>query len=360
MKSKAEWENKTDTVIEEGMVKKKVEEFKKQHEQQLELRRQRLVELLTEEEKKYEQEFFANLETPEQVREKMAKRLHELRSKREQERKDEVDRKLDVRFKKAADDLRKLDAQFIATSTKLDQEQQMLEKVARKQAEMEGIYITLYSILLEEVLYSQLWQTNLLQKQKRELEEVQERKRQIEERMKVLDWQKETREKQKQEGVRNTKKEKEMLKQQWKEEDQRAKAENEQKLQRMRELNLELIKHNELEKELKDKMAALEKERDKAMVNEIVEINKKQAEMENSLRDKRMTETKETLKVIGNKAEIQKQEEHLIEKLAEEERKRQMEREDEKWKKEQDAKVALLKDVYEDRAKAIEYKSKLN
>jgi len=155
MKSKAEWENKTDTVIEEGMVKKKVEEFKKQHEQQLELRRQRLVELLTEEEKKYEQEFFANLETPEQVREKMAKRLHELRSKREQERKDEVDRKLDVRFKKAADDLRKLDAQFIATSTKLDQEQQMLEKVARKQAEMEGIYITLYSILLEEVLYSQ-------------------------------------------------------------------------------------------------------------------------------------------------------------------------------------------------------------
>lgn len=34
----------------------------------------------------YEQEFMANLETPEQVREKMAQRLAELKQKREQER----------------------------------------------------------------------------------------------------------------------------------------------------------------------------------------------------------------------------------------------------------------------------------
>lgn len=94
--------------------------------------------MLTEEEKKYEQEFFANLETPEQVREKMAKRLHELRSKREQERKDEVDRRMDARFKKSADELRKLDSQFIATSTKFDQEQQMLEKAAKREQEMRG------------------------------------------------------------------------------------------------------------------------------------------------------------------------------------------------------------------------------
>ena len=43
----------------------------------------RLAQLLEAEDKMYEQEFMANLETPEQVREKMAQRLFELKNKRE-------------------------------------------------------------------------------------------------------------------------------------------------------------------------------------------------------------------------------------------------------------------------------------
>jgi len=115
-----------------------VAELKKQHEEYLELRRQKLVDLLTKEEKQYEQEFFANLETPEQVRDKMAKRLNELRSKREEMRKAEVQQKLDERFRQSADELRKLDSKFMAAGTKMDQEQQMLEKVNRRDAEMQG------------------------------------------------------------------------------------------------------------------------------------------------------------------------------------------------------------------------------
>jgi hypothetical protein len=40
-----------------------------------------------------------NLETPEQVREKMAQRLFELKEKREQERQNEVNRRLEQRFR---------------------------------------------------------------------------------------------------------------------------------------------------------------------------------------------------------------------------------------------------------------------
>ncbi len=47
----------------------------------------------------YEEEFMANLETPEQVRYKMAERLNELKHKREEERVDEVNRRLEQRFK---------------------------------------------------------------------------------------------------------------------------------------------------------------------------------------------------------------------------------------------------------------------
>lgn len=41
----------------------------------------------------------ANLETPEQVREKMALRLQELKQRREEERQEEVGRRLEQRFK---------------------------------------------------------------------------------------------------------------------------------------------------------------------------------------------------------------------------------------------------------------------
>ena len=47
------------------------------------------------EDRLYEQEFLANLETPEQVREKMALRLQELKQRREEERQEEVGRRLE-------------------------------------------------------------------------------------------------------------------------------------------------------------------------------------------------------------------------------------------------------------------------
>jgi hypothetical protein len=43
----------------------------------------------------YQEEFQANLETPEQVREKMAQRLMELKTRREAERQDEVSKRLE-------------------------------------------------------------------------------------------------------------------------------------------------------------------------------------------------------------------------------------------------------------------------
>lgn len=55
----------------------------------------------------------ANLETPEQVRQKMAQRLFELKSQREQERQDEVARRMDRRFKETADELRKEESKFM-------------------------------------------------------------------------------------------------------------------------------------------------------------------------------------------------------------------------------------------------------
>lgn len=55
----------------------------------------------------YEKEFQDNLETPEQVRAKMAERLNEIKVQREDERQQQVQQALDRKFKMETDDLRK-------------------------------------------------------------------------------------------------------------------------------------------------------------------------------------------------------------------------------------------------------------
>jgi hypothetical protein len=176
--------------------------------------------------------------------------------------------------------------------------------------------------------------------------------------MKLLNWQKETREAQRVAEARKEREEKGMLKTQWKDEDSKAKAQEDDKLRQMRELNQDLIQHNELEKELKGKMLTLDKEKDKEMIARIMDESKKLSELEHNMKMKRLSEAKETLKTIDNRTELQKQEDLAIERLAEEERQKQIQREDEKFMKEQNARVNLMKEVYEDRAKAVGLKSK--
>jgi hypothetical protein len=63
-----------------------MEDMRKRHESNLADRKQKLAALLAQEDQLYEQEFLASLETPEQVRAKMAERLSTLKESREQER----------------------------------------------------------------------------------------------------------------------------------------------------------------------------------------------------------------------------------------------------------------------------------
>lgn len=58
----------------------------------------------------------------------MANRLFELKDKREKERQDEVNRRLEQRFKDTADELRLEGQKFIQEHTQLEREKQLMEK----------------------------------------------------------------------------------------------------------------------------------------------------------------------------------------------------------------------------------------
>ena len=114
----------------------------------------RLAAMLEVEDRNYEQQFMAKLETPEQVRDKMAQRLQELKGKREQERQDEVNRRLEQRFRDTADELRTGGSVFFTHHVQLEREKQLMDKQKVEQSKIE-----------EELIYAQLWNLDQLKKE---------------------------------------------------------------------------------------------------------------------------------------------------------------------------------------------------
>jgi hypothetical protein len=97
----------------------------------------------------------------------------------------------------------------------------------------------------------------------------------------------------------------------------------------------------------------LEKERDKLLLNKALtkEQEIERLELEEKLR--RRQEVVDLQKFYMQKAEDKKAEEQLIEYLTWVESEKQWKHREDKWHKEDMARVNLLKQVYEDRAKTI-------
>lgn len=187
----------------------------------------------------------------------MFERLQHLKEKRETERQAEVERRLDQRFKQANDELRKEDSRFYTYGTQIEREKQLIDKRRKIEAQM-----------AEEQVYAQLWQLDAQKKLERELNEAKEKQKAIGDTMAVLDWQKDTRNLQRQSEQQAHTQEQSMLRTQWQREEEKEKEAERQRLLLNRERNLELIQHNATEKSLREQAEALEKQRDKDLLDQ--------------------------------------------------------------------------------------------
>lgn len=131
----------------------------------------------------------------------MWERLQHLKGKREQEKSDEDARRQDVRFKTSNDSLRKEDQQFYNYGTAIEREKQLIDKRRTIEAKM-----------MEEQVYAQLWQLDAQKKLEREMIEAREKQEKVKDTMAVLDWQKSTREVQRQQESEKVNVERGMLK----------------------------------------------------------------------------------------------------------------------------------------------------
>eukprot|EP00349_Pseudokeronopsis_sp_Brazil_P004974 CAMPEP_0202962178 /NCGR_PEP_ID=MMETSP1396-20130829/6275_1 /ASSEMBLY_ACC=CAM_ASM_000872 /TAXON_ID= /ORGANISM="Pseudokeronopsis sp., Strain Brazil" /LENGTH=113 /DNA_ID=CAMNT_0049682571 /DNA_START=812 /DNA_END=1153 /DNA_ORIENTATION=+ len=113
---------------------------------------------------------------------------------------------------------------------------------------------------------------------------------------------------------------------------------------------MELIRHNEAEKQLREEQEKIEKMRDKKMLQEALDREKALEDLENYERNVRRQEVIELQKHYFQKAQDKKAEEQLIEHLTWLESEKQWKMREDKWKKEDQARINLLKNVYDSRA----------
>lgn len=175
----ANWEIKGQTVFKKQFINNRMSQLREIAQEQIQQRRDRLNDMLQRENEAYKQEIEGMEETPAQVRERMLKRVAQLKQMKEEERRKYVEQQLEKKFENEADELRKVDADFKELKTTYERNIQMMEK----QRDMEEKFN-------EEMIYADLYMRDIKQKEKQEQEILRQQRKKIEERNKILGIQK--------------------------------------------------------------------------------------------------------------------------------------------------------------------------
>lgn len=133
----AVWENKTDAVIKRNAANSRYDKLQEQQQAALEARRQRLAELLSSEDRMYQQELAAQETTPEERRAALEQRALALFEKRETERQATAQEALYRQWREGCDGVRANDSAVITMSFAEQRRQQMVEKIGGRMAAAE-------------------------------------------------------------------------------------------------------------------------------------------------------------------------------------------------------------------------------
>lgn len=344
----AEWEQKTDKMVQNRVVRDRISQIKQQKEKNLEERRKRLAAKLRQEEAMYQKEFHDNLETPEQVREQMAKKLFLLKKQRQEERKQIVEQAEEKRMRENTDDLRLADSKFYTQQCALEREQQLRDKKKKRDQE-----------IFEEMLFAKMSEVDMKKKIEREKREAQEKQERVKETMDIISWQNKTKAEQMRADKLKDEQEKAKFNEIWNLENEKEKEMDRQRLLVNKERNLELIRHNQMEKEIKNMEEEKEKERDKYLLQQALDRENAMENLEKQEKDDRRREAKELQDHYKQQSDDAAREEQQIEELTRLEEERQRKIQEDKWRKEDEARIQLLREVYESRAQNIENKKML-
>ena len=261
--------------------------FETQQEIFLDQRRKKLSERLNQEEAMYHQELINNQESPEDVRRRMEIKLKELREQRLNDRDENVQKLQEKRFYEATDELRKNDSEAFAFECYLEQENQMLDKLKKREKEKR-----------EEMFYVKLNEFDIEKKKEKEKEEEKIKKNKLKNIYEYQQWQREQNEKAIKHNQDIDKLEKEKLKEQWKRDELKEKENEEQRRLINKQVYLDIEKFNKKEEEERKKVIEFEKKKDKELIESIVAKEKALDLIDKKEKEKKVKEFEQNKKYL--------------------------------------------------------------
>ena len=342
------WNAKNKERDEANKFNQQKKKFEKQQEIFLDMRRKKLSELLNKEEALYHQELIANQESPEDVRRRMEIKLKELREQRLNDRDENVQKLMERRFYEATDELRKNDSEAFAVECYLEQENQMLDKLKKREKEKK-----------EEMFYVKLNEFDMNKKIEKEKEEEKNKKDKIKNIYDYQQWQRDQNEKAMKHDQEISKLEKQRLKEQWKRDELKEKENEEQRKLINKQVYLDIEKFNKKEEEERKKVIEFEKKKDKELVDSIVEKEKALDLIDKKEKEKKIKEFAQNKKYLEYIMNQKKEAEIWMDKIAQDEADREYKKQQEEWLKEDQKRIQLLKDVYKGREEALKYQKQI-
>lgn len=341
------WEIKTGKGLDYKQSQNNTKELKEQSVKFLNMRRKKLSDLLASEQMAYQKEIITNQETPEETRNKMELKLNQLKAENENERLEYVQKQKDKKFFNAVDELRKNESQTFAISCYLEQENQMLDKLRQKQKEKR-----------EEDAYVVLNEFDNKKKLERELKQEREKRQKIKSTYDYLGLQKEQEAEALKRAMDLEEREKDKLKEQWKLDEKNEEDEKEKRHQINIQVYKDIEDFNKKEEEERERKQQIEKLKDKELINAILDKEKALDQLDKIKKEKKKQEFYENKKFLEYIMNQKKEAEGWMDKLAQQESDKKYQKENEKWMKEEAARIELLKQVYRERERAVMYKSK--
>ncbi|KAM3135735.1 hypothetical protein pb186bvf_012132 [Paramecium bursaria] len=344
-KTFANWENKGKDVAQNQYINQRLKQLREDAQSRKNERKEKLSQLLAYEHEQYKQEILAMVETPEQVKERMIKQVQELKARKEAERSKFADSQNERRFREQADELRQVNLNFNELQAVAYRNMQMIEKQKLLEDQYE-----------EEMIYAELYKREIQKKERLEREKEIIQKQKLDERNQVVAVQQQLNHQNKQKTQQEIEQEKAMLRQEWQKDNERFKQAQNQYNQYKKEVHHEIAINNEQQKQFKQQQKQVEKIEDKEMVKQVLEREEAQARMEHAERQRQKEETRQFLLNFKNRTNEYSANDQLKEKLINEENQRQWEAREAVWKKEDDARVKLMYEVYDQRANNLDVK----
>ena len=309
------------------------------------IKRKKLSNLLNSEELQYRNEIINSQETSEDVKRRMERELMELRKDRLSQENNDIQKLNEKRFYESADELRKNDSQAFAFECYLEQENQMLEKMKRREKEKQ-----------EEMFYVKLNEFDTRKKIENEKKEEQKQKSKLKNIYDYQQWQRDQRNQELQHNYEINERENQRLKEQWRKD----KESDEQNERNRKEMNIQVYKDieyfNKKEEEERKKKLNFEKMKDKELIDSIVAKEQALDLIDKQEKEKKIKEFYENKKYLEYVINQKKEAELWMDKIAQEEADKEYKKEMEEWKKQEDKRIQLLKDVYKGREDALKYK----